>query len=344
MPNRAHTTVEQNVSLQVQVTSYKTFDTAFDSLQADSPQKEGPTAAANRLLDKLLAQTATMHQKLDGLTQSGQVIHQEEATTPSTRLTRGIASPLAETPSPYAILDSCLDQARKLHLKMDKLSAEMTANKDLGQLALPADADQPGGQESSDKVSSLEPARSRDTRQPHAVVAQSSSIVLGEDQPLDNTRKLQDLQVKVDKLESLDTAAGSPPGISEVEGDGAEPFDANNWLNDGLGSTKHQHAGSSSIHDALQRPVLQVKVKELGNLDTAVNSPQGPLEDVGFLTGVAQSQPAAQPAITGAERDDDDLSLEHMLDMLDASDGDVDLTCTAKVEGDDHEPPDDDSW
>ena len=85
--------------------------------------------------------------------------HQETDTKPPTQLARGTASPLVGTPSPGAILDSCLARARTLHVKMDKLSAEVSARRDPRHPTLPVDTDQPGGQGSSDKASNLELAR-----------------------------------------------------------------------------------------------------------------------------------------------------------------------------------------
>ena len=165
LTDMGHAIVEQKDTLQVKVKSYKTFDTANCSPLGEPrpPAAEGATlsspATANSLLDKLLAKTATMQQKLAGMTQSGQISHLETATRPPFQLARGTASPLVGTPSPGAILDSCLARACTLNVKMDKLSAEVSARQDPIHPTLPADTDQPGGQGSYDKASNLELAR-----------------------------------------------------------------------------------------------------------------------------------------------------------------------------------------
>lgn len=111
------------------------------------------TATANSLLDKLLAQAAPMQQILETMT-----------TSPSggAKAEEVVEAKVARdkpTGRPGAILDSCLARARTLHIKMDKLSAEVSARRDPRHPTLPADTDQPGGQGSSDKASNLELAR-----------------------------------------------------------------------------------------------------------------------------------------------------------------------------------------
>ena len=54
------------------------------------------------------------------------------------------------TMSSSATANSCLARARTLHIKMDKLSAEVSARREPGHPKLPSDTDQPGGQVSSD--------------------------------------------------------------------------------------------------------------------------------------------------------------------------------------------------
>ena len=143
------------------------------------------------------------------------------------QLARCTASPLVETPSLGAILDSCLARASTLDLKMDKLSAEVSARRDPSHPTLPAEADQQGGQGSSDKASNLELARDTsvtrkaekhqtfDATEPasklqttadamqsqtlmalKAVATLSSPAVPCKGQTTDNTRQPQALQVR----------------------------------------------------------------------------------------------------------------------------------------------------
>ena len=135
LPNRAHAAVEQSDTLQVKVISYKDYDTANNSPLGEASHLKGetrPPGTASRLLDKLLARTATTQQKLAGMSQSGQVSNQEAATRHPAQLA------MVETPSPGAILDRCLAQARKLNLRTDKLSAEVAANQDKASNSEPA--------------------------------------------------------------------------------------------------------------------------------------------------------------------------------------------------------------
>ena len=70
-----------------------------------------------------------------------------------------------------------------------------------------------------------------------------------------------------------------------------EALDAEIWQHyqASFAALKAQLAGNT------KPPQLQVKVEKPENLDTAVNSPPGPLADVSYLTELALSQPAAQP-------------------------------------------------
>ena len=119
------------------------------------------SATANSLLEKLLAQAATMQQKLEMMTTSpsGGVKAEEVVEAEAARD--------KPTGRPGAILDSCLARVRTLHIKMDKLSAEVSARREPGHPKLPADTDQPGGQISSDKASNLELARDTSATEKH---------------------------------------------------------------------------------------------------------------------------------------------------------------------------------
>ena len=94
------------------------------------------TATANSLLDKLLAQAATMQQKLEMMTTSpsGGVKAEEVVEAEAARD--------KPTGRPGAILDSCLDRALTLHIKMEKLSAEVSARWEPGHPKLPRSSPQ----------------------------------------------------------------------------------------------------------------------------------------------------------------------------------------------------------
>ena len=116
------------------------------------------------------------------------------------------------TGRPGAILDSCLARARTLHIKMDKLSAEVSARREPGHPKLPADTDQPGGQVSSDKASNLELAR--DTSATRKVEKHQSFVTTEPAAKLQTAGAMpaKTLQVKVQSHNTLNTADSLPIG------------------------------------------------------------------------------------------------------------------------------------
>ena len=104
--------------LQVKVEGYNTLDTASHSpLEEPVPPATLPSSAtATSLLDKLLARTRTVQQKLDMMTNPpAKGAMAEEA---------GVdRSPSTPAERPGALLDGCLSQAQTLLNKVDKLSA-----------------------------------------------------------------------------------------------------------------------------------------------------------------------------------------------------------------------------
>ena len=162
------------------------------------------SATSKSLLDKLLAQAATMQQKLEMMTTSpsGGVKAEEVVEAEAARD--------KPTGRPGAILDSCLARARTLHIKMDKLSAEVSARREPGHPKLAADTDQPGGQGSSNKASNLELARDTlgavEKHQTFVTTERAAKLQTAGAMPA------QTLQVKVQSHKTLNTADCLPKG------------------------------------------------------------------------------------------------------------------------------------
>ena len=105
--------------LQVKVGSKNKLDTAnYSPKEKEEPAAEGTTMSssskATNMLDKLLARSAILHQKLDKLA------HPRPT---SSRALKMIADTGARTPS--AVLDRCLSRAKELNDRVDRMSTEL---------------------------------------------------------------------------------------------------------------------------------------------------------------------------------------------------------------------------